>query len=167
MIHDLTASLGPMSPGDPVIGDLIDFIVIEQVLLSSTNPPAPLVNYTGRFNVATAEMAFSVACTYDFFGESCDLPCPSGRNDSLGRYRCDGNGSRACLEGYRDIETNCTTCIPLDGCCESLCNVAIWFTISVCVAEIGGACTSPGECICRPGYSGRTCSENGTSVVSF
>ncbi|XP_064382880.1 uncharacterized protein LOC135331588 isoform X2 [Halichondria panicea] len=149
VIHDLTASLGPMSPGDPVIGDLIDFIVIEQVLLSSTNPPAPLVNYTGRFNVATAEMAFSVACTYDFFGESCDLPCPSGRNDSLGRYRCDGNGSRACLEGYRDIETNCTTCIPLDGC-----------------SEIGGACTSPGECICRPGYSGRTCSENGTKSTT-
>ena len=118
VIHDQTAALGALAPHEPVIGELIDSIFIEQLPLSPLHPPLPPLNYTGRFRIATAEMSFSVACTYQFFGRACDIVCPLGRNDSLGRYRCDSNGTLVCLEGYEDISRNCTTCIPAAGCCE-------------------------------------------------
>ncbi len=118
VLHDQTAIFGHLSPSDAVVGDLIDSIFIDEVVFSLTGSPTPLRNYTGFFSVATAELSLGVACTYDFFGEECDLFCPLARNDSLGRYGCDGNGSRVCLEGYSDTETNCTACVPLHGCCK-------------------------------------------------
>lgn len=120
VIHDQTASLQPLSPSSPVIGNLIDIITIDQLSLSPSEPPTPPTNYTGQFNVASAEFSFSVDCTFEFFGPTCENFCPLGRNDSLGRYRCDGNGSRVCIEGYADLSSNCTTCIPQEGCCEFL-----------------------------------------------
>lgn len=167
VLHDQTAILGHLSPDNPVVGDLIDSIFIEEVVFSPSDSPTLLRNYTGFFSVATAELSFSVSCTYDFFGEDCDLFCPLARNDSLGRYGCDGNGSRVCLEGYRGTETNCTTCVPLDGCCEPIVASELCWMIDhyLCsymyIADLGGVCNYPGECICRPGYSGPTCSENG------
>lgn len=168
VLHDQTAIFGHLTPSNPVIGDLIDSIFIEEVVFSSSDSPTPLQNYTGFFGIAAAELSFSVTCTYDFFSENCDLFCPLARNDSLGRYGCDGNGSRVCLEGYRDPDTNCTTCIPLKGCCKFHCSEfcqMICLDHFVYLANIGGTCTFPGECICHPGYSGPTCSENGNKVL--
>ena len=117
VINDQTGQFEPF-PGIPVVGELIDTIFIPQVTLTPSAPIDPPQNYTGIFNIATAEVSFSVECTFDFYGPACDVSCPLGRNDSLGRYRCDNNGSRVCLDGYENMESNCTTCIPLENCCK-------------------------------------------------
>lgn len=42
-----------------------------------------------------------------------------GRDDSLGHFTCDPvTGERVCLDGFRDVEGNCTTCVPSPGCCK-------------------------------------------------
>lgn len=118
VIHDLTATLGPLSPGNPVVGELIDFVFLEQLSLAPNERQTSAVNYTGRFQRATLELSFCVTCTFEFYGSLCDVFCPLAQNDSFGHFMCDGNGTRVCLEGYNELETNCTDCIPLEGCCK-------------------------------------------------
>ena len=47
-------------------------------------------------------------CAEGYYGTLCNVFC-EGRNDSLGHYQCGQNGSKICLEGYQDPDTNCTT----------------------------------------------------------
>lgn len=64
-----------------------------------------------------AELQFEVNCSSNYYGSHCDVECQE-RNDSLGHYLCNSDGSKECLEGYENVETNCIECIAADGCCE-------------------------------------------------
>lgn len=118
LIHDLTESLGVQSPGNPVVGELIDFVFIDNVTLS-TGEAQPFTDvYSGQFQGVTLELSLSVTCTFEFYGPRCNVSCPMARNDSLGHVTCNETGAVVCLRGFRDLETNCTDCVPMEGCCE-------------------------------------------------
>ena len=117
-------------------GEFIDVIYIEESLQPNGSFSTPQ-SYTGMYDKATISLSFQVACTdnyYDsncatfcepsvnhtcgedgnivcrnsYYGTQCNVFC-EGRNDSLGHYQCSRNGSKICLEGYQDPDTNCTT----------------------------------------------------------
>lgn len=54
-----------------------------------------------------------------FLPSDCSRFCVP-RNDADGHYKCDHNGNRVCLEGYRDPTTNCTQCVTATGCCKEI-----------------------------------------------
>ena len=64
-----------------------------------------------------AELQFEVNCETNYYGPYCDVEC-HGRDDTEGHYLCNSSGERECLEGYQNLETNCTECIAPDGCGE-------------------------------------------------
>ena len=52
----------------------------------------------------------------DLYGDACDVFCV-GRNDSiLGHFTCDSQGQKVCLPGYQNVDSNCTECVPAEGC---------------------------------------------------
>ena len=118
-------------------GEFIDAIYIEKSLQPNGSFSTPQL-YTGMYNKGTISLSFRVSCTENYYGPNCAAFCePSdnricdengnivcrdthyygtlcdvfceGRNDSLGHYQCGQNGSKICLEGYQDPDTNCTT----------------------------------------------------------
>ena len=64
------------------------------------------------------ELNFELECVEGFYGTDCGVMC-TPREDDLGHYTCDSTGSIECLDGFTDISTNCTQCLPLEGCCKS------------------------------------------------
>lgn len=98
---------------------LIDDIYIEIENLTSFSPPTPPEVFTGEGGRAEAEqLQFGVDCDGNWYGPFCDMEC-HGRDDSGGHYQCNQDGVRECLEGYQNLETNCTECAPADGCSKS------------------------------------------------
>lgn len=70
---------------------------------------------------------------------------------------CDGPLNCICLDGWTgDL---CSECIPSPNCCEQgvMSTIDFFIRFNNCTADIGGYCMSPGECICRDGYSGDYC----------
>lgn len=64
---------------------------------------------------ATLEISTAVQCVDGFLGPSCDC---QDTNDDTGHFTCARNGDRVCLEGYQNPVSNCTECIPSEGCCK-------------------------------------------------
>lgn len=97
---------------------LLDLIFINQISLPPSAPPTLVTGFTGGFGAVSLTATFQVVCALNFFGTDCNTMCEN-RNDSLGHFTCDPvTGERVCLEGYRDVEENCTTCVPSPSCCE-------------------------------------------------
>ncbi len=63
------------------------------------------------------DLSITVRCADTYYGLDCSRVCVDTDSD-LGHYTCDSEGSIVCSEGYRDTSTNCTECIPAEGCCE-------------------------------------------------
>ena len=95
-------------------GDLVTQLYIEEEL-----EPMEKTKYTHQGQVLLAAQ-FSVVCKENYFGLDCATFCEE-RGDELGHFTCDGEGNKVCLQGYKNPSTNCTECIPADGCCEYLC----------------------------------------------
>ena len=100
---------------------LIDHLYIEIENLTSFSPATPAVVYEGEGGRVEAELQFNVACDGDWYGPFCDVEC-HGRDDSGGHYQCNIYGVRECIEGYQNLETNCTECMAAEGCskCSSV-----------------------------------------------
>lgn len=105
--------------GDMIDDQLIDNMYIEIDNLTSFSPRTPTVEYRGDNGLLEARIQFEVNCDTDRYGPYCDVEC-HGRNDSEGHYLCNQNGDRECLEGYQNLETNCTVCVTATGCSENL-----------------------------------------------
>ena len=105
---------------------LIDNIFIE-LTLDVTGPLTQMQTYNGANGVAMVEMRFDAKCAVGFVGSDCTT-CADGFNgpncmcmdtdDATGHYTCNQDGSIICLTGYQDETTDCTTCVPADGCCK-------------------------------------------------
>ncbi|KAM3919230.1 delta-like protein 4 [Leptodactylus fuscus] len=83
--------------------------------------------------------SYRVVCSVNYYGETCSRLCKP-RDDRFGHYKCESDGSIACMKGWKG--DYCSKPICLDGCSEQ-----------------NGFCNSPGECSCRPGWQGQYCNE--------
>lgn len=79
-------------------------------------------NFSGVNGMATLELRFQINCAVmtGFYGVDCNTFCLD-TNDTTGHYTCDQDGMRVCLDGYLNPATNCTECIPAEGCCKLIC----------------------------------------------
>lgn len=98
----------------------IDTITLDPIDLPPGSPvSAP---FEGTLERVMFEASLQVTCAPNFFGADCNTPCEH-RNDSLGHFTCDPvNGTRICLEGHQNVESNCTECELRPGCCETVAN---------------------------------------------
>ena len=121
VIDDQTDTLGSLVPGSPIPpGDLIDLIFINNVTIMASAPQSPAMEVNGTLSRVTVGLSFQITCATNFFGPDCNTMC-EGRDDELGHFSCDPlTGLRICLPGYQDLATNCTECVPLEGCCKSV-----------------------------------------------
>lgn len=96
---------------------IIDDIFIE-LNLTANNGFSPSQNYTGDFSVATVELSFQVCCAPDYYGLDCSTHCLA-RDDAEGHYTCNRDtGTFICNDGYMNETSDCTECIPANGCCK-------------------------------------------------
>ena len=95
--------------------DSVQSVIINIDQLGAS-PPALIV---GAQDVGMINVSYEVACTENYFGSDCTTFCEE-RDDEQGHYICDSEGNIACRDGYTNTSTNCTKCIPADGCCEFL-----------------------------------------------
>lgn len=96
--------------------NFLDLTFINELKLPPSTSPTLTANYTGDFFAFS--IAFQVICAQNFFGPLCNMMCEN-RDDDLGHFSCDPiTGERVCLEGYVNVEGNCTDCAPRLGCCE-------------------------------------------------
>lgn len=104
--------------GDELVDDpLLDNFFIEITNFDSNSDPTPVLQFIGVFGRIRAQFQFEVDCETNYYGPDCSIAC-FGRNDSQGHYRCNQDGQWECLEGYQNVDSNCTECVPSDGCCK-------------------------------------------------
>lgn len=122
--------------------DLVDTIFVDVTLSPNSSLPAKV--YNGDFVNGNIELGFRVTCSKNYYGNNCTKYCVPGS----AHYYCTADGMK-CNAGYQNPSTNCTECVPAHGC-----------------SNIGGYCTQPGECVCRPGFSGSLCGTNDADPCS-
>ena len=127
--------------------------------------------YTGLHGNSELTLSFELSCSEDYYGSECDIFCKE-RNDEMGHYTCNTNGSIVCNEGYQNPLANCTECtMSIEGCCKYYCRscchavlnrLSMHLTLTgakICLN--GGTCTrSEGatyHCQCVEGYVGTNC----------
>ncbi|KAL3880093.1 hypothetical protein ACJMK2_032362 [Sinanodonta woodiana] len=118
----------------------------------------------------TSEIEFSyrVICNENYHGNSCEIFCRP-RDDSIGHFRCAGNGSRVCMAGWEGEfcdRAMCTEkCLNASGICERpfecKCRIG-WYGDHCDKCEVypgclNGNCFYPGQCICYDGWFGKLC----------
>ena len=81
------------------------FVITVDVMAFSV-----LQNYTGKYGYGTLQVSFMATCTEHYFGADCATFCEE-RDDELGHFTCDGEGNKVCLQGYQNLNTNCTECM--------------------------------------------------------
>ena len=95
--------------------NVIDLVFIDQIDLLPSFPPSPSVDFNGSFGIISLTATFQVICAPNFFGNKCDMQCEH-RNDTTGHFTCDPvSGMKICLEGYQNVETNCTESETVSG----------------------------------------------------
>ena len=73
--------------------------------------------YLGENRRGTIVVSFQVVCTENFYGPDCGTLCVP-QDSSRGHYTCNSQGNRVCFDGYQDPTSNCTQCLPSEGCCK-------------------------------------------------
>ena len=91
------------------------FIVLN---LTANDDFTPSQNYTGEFSTATVELSLQVHCVANYYGLDCTTFCMA-RDDAKGHYTCNTDtGAFICNDGYRNESSDCTECVPANGCCK-------------------------------------------------
>ena len=101
------------SNGNNDVDDSVQRVIINIDQLGAS-PPVLIV---GAQDVGMINVSYEVACTENYYGPNCAIFCEE-RDNEQGHYICDSEGNIVCRDGYNDTSTNCTECIPADGCCE-------------------------------------------------
>ena len=98
--------------------DEIDLFLVDTTIPVGTNFSLLPTTHFGIFrNEHTIELNFRLSCMTNSFGPNCTTFCVE-RDDEQGHYTCGSDGSFVCLRGYQNPATNCTECIPAEGCCK-------------------------------------------------
>jgi len=111
-------------------------------------------------------------CTSNYHNNICGKYCES-KNNSLGHYKCDENGNRVCLKGWKNPSGTkpCTQISCPEGCVEknsyqctqTECKCKEGWkgkNCDQCMTKIGclhGTCSSPNECSCIRNWTGALC----------
>ena len=105
---------------DPTDLQLVDTIFIEEPNIQPGSSFSNIVVYSGSVQntIVQIELSFRLRCRNNYFGDNCETLCIPQDND-VGHFACDVSGNVVCLAGYSDAETQCTKCIPAEGCGES------------------------------------------------
>lgn len=104
------------SENDPVIfSDTVPVSI-------SHNPAAMQISSTGNQLLSDRSVFFQInfelECIQGFYGPDCGLMC-TPRDDDLGHFTCNSNGTIECLDGFTDTSTNCTQCLLSERCCKT------------------------------------------------
>eukprot|EP00118_Oscarella_pearsei_P004431 m.18952 g.18952 ORF g.18952 m.18952 type:complete len:391 (+) comp27759_c0_seq4:132-1304(+) len=123
-----------------------------------------------------------VVCPEYYYGNVCNIYCKP-QDSPEGHYSCEPDGSKKCLDGYTDPETDCVTMImycesqpcQFNGICTNIlngftCSCAVGYTGIFCETMIpachsspcqyGGTCTPMIDdymCECRTQTTGKNC----------
>ena len=93
---------------DPRFGDeRIDRFPLPVIFLSPSpvfTNPMTFVGDDGRANIT---LSFQVECATDFYGLDCATFCQYTDNEN-GHYSCNGDGTKMCLTGYQNPQSDCT-----------------------------------------------------------
>ena len=84
--------------------DLVDKVFVDKFL--TIGPSYTRNVYTGRHGRGSITLEFSVVCASDYYGTSCTKYCRY-TDSSAGHYRCNSDGSKRCLAGWRNPSGNC------------------------------------------------------------
>ena len=96
---------------------LIEYFQLDFELGLNDPPLNRTINGTFFGSYMTFTFGLSLTCLGRFYGPNCSVYC-FPENSSRGHYNCLSDGSKQCLHGYTNTSSNCTTCVPADGCCE-------------------------------------------------
>uniref|UniRef100_G3P5W0 Delta-like protein n=1 Tax=Gasterosteus aculeatus TaxID=69293 RepID=G3P5W0_GASAC len=114
--------------------------LIERVLLSSMlNSGVQWQTYRHHGRPLTLDYRLRFRCDSNYYGPFCNKLCRA-RDDFVGHFICDPNGSKVCMEGWTGPE--CKEAVCRQGCHQT-----------------HGNCTAPGECECHYGWKGPLCDQ--------
>ncbi len=106
---------------DNNVGGAIGGFIVDLATVGPGNSTGP-VKYSNNAGIRTTgtntfiNLSISLRCAKDSYGPEC-RQCVAEDSDE-GHYTCDSEGFIVCREGYRNTSTNCTQCVPAQGCCE-------------------------------------------------
>ena len=102
------------------MGDhVIDYFVLNFTITVGQTRANQIIDGTFFRSDVTFTVSLNLACVADFYGPNCSVYCRPANSSDMGHYTCLSNGSRLCLPGYLNETTNCTSCVPGDGCSKS------------------------------------------------
>ena len=94
--------------GGPSFNDqLIDEFTTPVIPLSLSTGFTNQMTFAGAHSIASVTLSFQVECDTDFYGSNCATFCQD-TDDESGHYLCNGDGSKVCLPGYQNPQTDCT-----------------------------------------------------------
>ena len=93
--------------------DLVDNIFITPQLSAHASFTS-VITYMGNYSML--DISFRLVCGGDYYGSKCTFCVDT--NDTSGHYTCDNNGKKTCLDGYQNITSDCTECVPSEDCGE-------------------------------------------------
>ena len=138
---------------------LIEYFQLDFELGLNDPPLNRTINGTFFGSYMTFTFGLSLTCLGHFYGPNCSVYCRP-ENSSRGHYTCLSDGSKQCLHGYTNTSSDCTTCVPADGCCELFPSdfsiIVDKLSLSLSAPD-QGYCEAPGECVCINGYTGENC----------
>ena len=85
-----------------------DPIIDEFYYDGSARPRSTNIPLLGEHRIAQIIIRQLLYCVDNFYGSSCAIFCEE-RDDSTGHYTCESDGTKLCLSGYTDPDTDCTT----------------------------------------------------------
>ena len=103
--------------------ELIDRLFVNVSIAVGDRETVPSF-YTGEGGYGEMQLSFQVDCAENFYSPDCSVFCRA-RDDAQGHYTCDSQGNRVCLDGFENLDSNCT-CTPAEGCCEFVNQIEIY-----------------------------------------
>ena len=97
----------------------IDYFVLNFTLAVGETRVNQRIDGTFFRSDVTFTVTLNLTCPAHYYGPNCSIYCRPANSSDMGHYTCLSDGSRQCLPGYLNETTNCTSCVPADGCSKS------------------------------------------------
>ncbi|XP_060070153.1 delta-like protein 1 [Ylistrum balloti] len=142
--------------------------ILRSVVIDTLYPPTVWKKETEVSESVDLFYNFRVLCDENYYGPECNVICRP-RNDNLGHYLCDENGTKTCLPGWEGEHCQralcLDTCNKTNGICEEpfTCRCIMGWTGESCDQCLthpkcmNGYCLQPSQCICLGGWRGEYC----------